>query len=190
MGAHDDGLLDTYQGERDPHVRALIDFSVALGRVICVADPREAADRDARMIPAARAAGLQSPGPSPKLGPGCYDATDSAGGELFVQARVERDGAHGLFDDVVGRGFLLCSSEGDPARALTPDQRDFFASLGGVTAHVSPEGPLRDLDGAYARWFATHGAAVALQRPDFAVFGTAPELAGAGALVDALRAAL
>jgi len=185
-----EALLDSYGSERAPHARATIEFSVALGRVICVADPHEAAERDARMIPAARATGLQTPGPMPKIGPGCYDAASAGGGELFVQGRVERGAQRGLFDDVVGGGFALVSTQGDPAQSLTSEQRAFFASLGGVTAHVSSDGALRDLDGAYANWFAAHGVAVALQRPDFAVFGTAQQLAGAGPLVDALRTRL
>ena len=104
-----------------------------------------------------------------------------------MQGRVERDGRSGLFDDVVGGGFALVSTHGDPAQHLTPAQRRFFASLGGVTAHVSRDGALRDVDGAYARWFDASGVAVALQRPDFTVFATEPELAGAGALVERLR---
>jgi len=189
-GVANDALLDSYGSERAPHARATIDLSVALGRVICTADPREAAERDARMVPTARATGVQTPAPSLKIGPGCYDAACPAGGALFVQGRVEQDGRCGLFDDVVGGGFALVSTHGDPARALTPGQRVFFASLGGVSAHVSRDGALRDADGAYARWFEANGAAVALQRPDFAVFGMAPQLAGAGALLEALRARL
>ncbi len=189
-GSASDTLLDSYETERAPHARATIDFSVALGRVICVADPREASERDARMIPAARASGLQTPGPLPLLGPGLYDETCPAGGALFAQGRVQR-GAHvGLFDDVVGGGFALVSTHGDPERALTREQRAFLATLGAVTAHVSLNGTLHDVDGAYTRWFDANRAAVALQRPDFAVFGTATELTGAGALVDALRARL
>ena len=189
-GVASDALLDSYASERAPHARATIDFSVALGRVICTADAREAAERDARMVPAARAAGVQPPPPSPRIGPGCYDAACVAGGALFVQGRVEQDGRRGLFDDVVGGGFALVSTHGDPAQALTAEQRAFFASLGGVTAHVSRNGALRDADGAYARWFEANGAAVALQRPDFVVFGTAPQLVGAGALLEALHARL
>jgi 2-polyprenyl-6-methoxyphenol hydroxylase-like FAD-dependent oxidoreductase len=189
-GSAGEALLDSYGSEREPHARAIIDFSVALGRVICVADPREAAERDARMVPVARAAGLQTPGPAPKLGPGCYDAACAAGGALFVQGRVQRGERIGLFDDVVGGGFALVSTQGDPAQALSPEQRAYFATLGGVSAHVSRDGALRDVDGAYQRWFEANAAAVALQRPDFAVFGTAAELGGAGALVDALRARL
>ncbi len=187
-GRASDALLDSYESERRTHARATIDFSVALGRVICVADPREAAERDARMIPAARASGLQTPGPAPKLGPGCYDETCPAGGALFVQGRVQRGAQVGLFDDVVGGGFALVSTQSDPKSALTSEQRAFLAALGAVTAHVSRDGALRDVDGAYQRWFDANGAAVALQRPDFAVFGTAAQLSGAGALVDLLRA--
>jgi 2-polyprenyl-6-methoxyphenol hydroxylase-like FAD-dependent oxidoreductase len=189
-GTASDALLDTYGSERETHARATIDFSVALGRVICVADPREAAERDALMVPAARASGLQTPGAAPKLGPGCYDSTCPAGGSLFVQARVQRGAQIGLFDDLVGGGFALVSTHGDPGSVLSPEQRVFWASLRGVSAHVSRDGALRDVDGAYQRWFDDNSAAVALQRPDFTVFGTAPDLGGAGALVDSLRARL
>jgi 3-(3-hydroxy-phenyl)propionate hydroxylase len=55
---------------------------------------------------------------------------------------------------------------------------------------VGADGPVRDLDGAYARWFAETGAAVALQRPDFYVFGAAPARDDGARLVADLRAAL
>jgi 2-polyprenyl-6-methoxyphenol hydroxylase-like FAD-dependent oxidoreductase len=189
-GVARDALLDSYESERAPHARQTIDFSVSLGRVICIADPREAAQRDAQMIPAARAAGLTTPMASPKIGPGCWDETGGAAGGLFVQGRVERAGQTGRFDDVVGSGFALVSPHGDPAAALTLGQRAWFANIGGACAHVSPNGALDDADGAYARWFAANGCAVALQRPDFAVFATAKEVAGAGELVAALRRSL
>lgn len=44
-----DELLDSYQVEREPHVRAIIEQSVANGRYICVLDVDEAKVRDARM---------------------------------------------------------------------------------------------------------------------------------------------
>jgi flavoprotein hydroxylase len=186
-GRAGEGLLDSYESERSPHVRSTIDLSVALGRVICVADPAEAAARDRRM--AAEAAERSAPVPAqlPPLGPGCFDATSSCRHELFVQDRVRRGGATGLFDDVVGPGFALVSAQGDPSAALDRDLAAFFASLGGVTAQVGAGGPVADLNGGYARWFAEHGAAVALQRPDFYVFGAAAGLEGARALVASLR---
>ena len=192
-GVASDALLDSYESERLPHAKQTIEFSVALGRVICTADPREAEERDGRMVPAARAAGLTAPAPSSKIGPGCWVEGDPAAGELFLQARVAGvalgDGAE-LFDDAVGSGFALVSPRGDPARVLSAEQRAWFASVGGVCAYVGGEAGLRDVDGTYARWFAARGCEVALQRPDFAVFATAKEIARAGALLDLLNTRL
>jgi 3-(3-hydroxy-phenyl)propionate hydroxylase len=170
-------------------VRALIELAVSLGRVICVPDPAEAAERDRRMIAEQRERKEAVAADLPALGPGCF-APSLAAGQLFVQDRVRRDGATGLFDDVVGRGFALVSPYADPARGLGPELAGFFDSIGGITAQVAPEGPVSDLAGSYARWFGEKGVAVALQRPDYAVFGTAETLEGAGGLVAALRAKL
>jgi hypothetical protein len=184
-----EALLDTYTSERLPHVRALIEFAVALGRVICVPDPAEAADRDRRMIAEQRERKESVAVELPVLGPGCFAPSPGAG-HLFVQDRVRRQGRAGLFDDVVGRGFALVSPRGDPARALGPELAGFFESIGGITAHVAPDGPVADLAGSYARWFGENSVAVALQRPDYAVFGTGGTLGGAAELVATLRAKL
>ena len=187
LGAHaSDALLDTYTSERLPHVRAIIDFSVALGKVICIADPEAAAARDRSMVPAASAAGLQTPAPLPPVGPGCFATGDPHAGRLFVQDRVRADGREGRFDDVVGGGFALVSPHGDPARHLDAATAERFAALGGRSAHVAAEAPIADLGGGYARWFASAGVGVALQRPDFYVFGTAARIEDSGALVGAL----
>jgi len=189
-GRAPDALLDSYQTERLTHVRALIDFSVALGRVICVADPEAAAARDAEMIPAARASGVSLPQPLPRLGPGVFLEGSPCAGQLFPQDLVRSGERVGLFDDVVGRGFALVSPICDPRSLLAPDLAAFFASLGGVSAHVGPGGPVVDVTGRYAKWFDAAGATVALQRPDFAVFGTAAGPDAANTLVRELRAGL
>jgi hypothetical protein len=96
----------------------------------------------------------------------------------------------GLYDDVVGRGFQLVSPVGDPGAHLAPELGAWFASVGGAAAHVARGGPVDDPTGAYARWFGPRGVSLALQRPDFAVFGTEESLDGANALVRELRRAL
>jgi 2-polyprenyl-6-methoxyphenol hydroxylase-like FAD-dependent oxidoreductase len=53
-----DAVLDTYASERIPQLRQVVDFSIALGKVICVADPEEAHARDTAMVAAARERGL------------------------------------------------------------------------------------------------------------------------------------
>jgi 3-(3-hydroxy-phenyl)propionate hydroxylase len=189
-GAANDGLLDTYVTERAPHVAAVIQLSVALGRIICVADPAEAAERDARMIGEAAQRSAPVDATLPPLGPGCFDDGALAAGQLFVQDVVRHRGVTGRFDDVVGRGFVLASPAGDPTAALDPELAAWFVSLGGIGAQVAPGAPVEDVNGGYVRWFARHGAAVALVRPDFAVFGAAPKLADGAALVQALRGRL
>ena len=185
-----DALLGTYASERIPQVRQAIESSIALGKVICVADPAAAAARDAAMIAAARATGLTPPLPAPVMGPGLRLDGDPLAGHLFPQGEVRRGNAIGRFDDVVGRGFTLLSPAADPASLLPPDLAAFFASLDGVSAHVAPGGPVHDVRGSYAKWFVDHGVGVVLQRPDFHVFGTAPAVDGTAALVGRLRSAL
>jgi flavoprotein hydroxylase len=186
-GLASEALLDSYMTERSPHVSAMIQLSVALGRVICVAEPAEAAARDQRMIAEARGQAAPIDPALPALGPGCFASGCPASGQLFVQDQVRHHGVSGLFDDVVGRGFALVSPAGDPSAELDAGSAGWFAALGGITAHVAPGAAVEDLNGGYARWFAKHGAAVALVRPDFAVFGTANGLDGASTLVRALR---
>ncbi|HJQ84390.1 MAG TPA: bifunctional 3-(3-hydroxy-phenyl)propionate/3-hydroxycinnamic acid hydroxylase, partial [Candidatus Binatia bacterium] len=75
-----DGLLDTYPTERIPQVRQVIEFSIELGKVICVADPAQAAARDAAMIATARETGPTPPLPTPAIGPGALRAGDAQAG--------------------------------------------------------------------------------------------------------------
>jgi flavoprotein hydroxylase len=49
---------------------------------------------------------------------------------------------------------------------------------------------VRDLDGVYEKWLAQAGVASVLQRPDFYLFGAAPEAGDTNALVSDLRQAL
>jgi len=104
-----------------------------------------------------------------------------------VSQRARGRSCEGLFDEVVGRGWVLLGGEADPKRALDREQRAFFASLGGVTAHLGEGSALADLDGTYRSYFDRAEACVALVRPDFHVFGTGKSAADARALVDALR---
>jgi 2-polyprenyl-6-methoxyphenol hydroxylase-like FAD-dependent oxidoreductase len=185
-----DTLLDTYPSERVPHVRALINLSMELGKVICVADRDAAAARDAMMIAATEAGQQAVPPPSIGLGPGMLLAGDRHAGRLFLQRTVRYAGRYGLFDDVVGRGWILLGRGDDPAAQLDGDAAAFFASLGGISASVGPDGTVSDPDGAYARWFDAAGASVVLQRPDFYVFGTASTPEGVNALVHQMHNAM
>lgn len=183
-----DRILDSYTSERIGNVQMYIGFSVELGKMICITDPQIAAMRDAQFFAALKDPSLAPPPPPPmRLGSGILHEGDPLAGLLFVQGQVAQNGSRELFDDVVGRGFVLLSNAGDPANVLSAESRAFFESIGGKTAHISADGSVVDLDGTYGQWFAQNQAAVVLARPDFYIFGAAPALDGAERLVADLR---
>lgn len=180
-------LLDAYEAERSDNVRAVIDFSMSLGRVICITDPVEAAERDALMAAGVRTDGPQTHPPLPGVTAGVVRAGDPSAGQLFVQGRVDRGDGPVLFDDRFGTGWRLVMMDGELVDGVPEEQLAWFAELGGAAVVVDATS---DVDGTYAEWFTGHGVAVALQRPDFYLFGTASDATGAARLLADLRTAL
>ncbi|MBW8486211.1 bifunctional 3-(3-hydroxy-phenyl)propionate/3-hydroxycinnamic acid hydroxylase MhpA [Actinomadura parmotrematis] len=188
-GRAGDALLDTYTAERREHVRHAITMSVDLGRVICQTDPAAARDRDAVMI-GIRERGLAAPPPTAvhPLAGGLL-ARDAAGrprgpaGGLTPQGRVRIGGREGLLDEVTGGpGFTLLTTE-PPDELLDPLHAAALVRLG--TRFVRLDAAA-DLDGVHLPYLAAAGAVAALVRPDFYLFGTAADRAGAAALVEEL----
>ena len=70
--------LDTYQSEREPHVRVFIETAVRLGNIIQTTDPEVAAARDRRFLETGKEEMVNL---SPPLGPGFHDGA----GALFPQ---------------------------------------------------------------------------------------------------------
>jgi len=200
-GRAPDTLLDSYGSERSPQVRTAIDFSVELGKIICVLDPDAAAVRDRDFAPIAEAGPMPLPDP-PAPGPGVWLPGDSHAGQLALQAPVGQDGSRARLDDVTGGGWVLLGhgadepdgSDGvsgpDPAGNLPAGLAHWWAALGGRCFRLTPDGPLQDSTGAYGRWFATLERDIVLIRPDSYLFGTAAGPGGAARLVDALHSAL
>lgn len=188
QGLADRSLLDSYGPERREHVRVIIDEAVAVGRVICETDPERAAQRDAQLR--AELADPTVEPPHPRLGePSLTVPSGGAEGRLSLQGRVEVDGRVGLYDDLVGSGWQLIGWEADPRDELTTDDLAWFTSIGGTVRAVGPDGPVRDIDGAYAQWFADHDCSLLLARPDFYVFGSGAP-ADTPRLLSALRSML
>ena len=159
-------LLDSYQRERDPHVRAVISAAVAAGRYICMLDPSEAAARDVAMRTAAQAAPHGTAADLiPAIEAGIVALGTPGSGERFIQPRI----AGQLLDDVTGDGWRLFA----PLPVDVPHD---------VTMIVTDE--LGD-GGAVADWLDARGVESVLVRPDHYVFGT-----GNGADLIAWRNAL
>jgi 2-polyprenyl-6-methoxyphenol hydroxylase-like FAD-dependent oxidoreductase len=174
-GHADDALLDTYETERLPSAQRSIDFSMELGKVICVPDPAEAALRDEAM--AAAVTGEVSEIPDlPGIDDGVTMPDSPHAGHLSGQCEV----GGMLFDDVHGVGWRLITTEPDPA-PFEPELARWFATIGGTTVVLGSD------DAAADEWWSTADVAWVLQRPDFQVYGTAADPGGAAALIDHLR---
>jgi len=125
--------------------------------------------------------------PFPGISEGVILAGSPQAGQLFLQADVERGGMRCRCDDAVGAGWRLVTN--GPV-SLDDDVAAWFRSVDGVVVSIGGPDGFEDVDGAYGRWFRTHGVVAVLQRPDFMVFGSATVPAETTALVGALRAAL
>ncbi|MCL9794456.1 bifunctional 3-(3-hydroxy-phenyl)propionate/3-hydroxycinnamic acid hydroxylase MhpA [Frankia sp. AgKG'84/4] len=194
-------LLDTYTAERREQVRASILASVQLGRVICMTDPAAAAERDATVLAGAAVRGTGRPEAPTPLATGLLRRNPATGdpaagaGIVMPQGRVGADGREGLFDDVVGRGFVLLTTDGP--LALGEERLAFLRELPAHVRRVVPGPPdaradaeIVDHAGVYIDFLARHDATAVLVRPDYQVFGVAAGPAATAGLVDDLRVQL
>ena len=149
----DPALLDSYQTEREPQVRSVIQLAITMGRVVCISDPQAAAMRDAGML-AQRDAGGSAPPPAPlKLGPGM---SLDGGGEYFPQPWA----GDVRMDDVLGEGPWLIMRDGLGDGALAPfaadltrwfDSRQADAVLVRPDRYVFGTGTVESLEKAWAQ---------------------------------------
>ncbi|XKK61424.1 bifunctional 3-(3-hydroxy-phenyl)propionate/3-hydroxycinnamic acid hydroxylase [Streptomyces sp. ARC32] len=198
-GAVDETLLDTYQAERDPHVRDWTVISLESGRIPCIIDPEEARKRDEMFR-----AGFRPPMPDfPQLAHGILHRAPDGGpagaaGQLGLQGRVRVGDRTDLFDRLLPTtGFTVVSITDDPRTALGPRRTAALEHLGcrfhtvRPAASVPDNGPgttrsdVVDVDGTYAEYFRSRGVEVVINRPDFYVFGGS-DMAGLAALADDL----
>ena len=181
-------LLDSYTAERKPHASAVIDASIYLGRIICIADPAEAAARDK----AFRNGTAEQPPPFPHLSAGLL-GRDATAGLLCPHGRVRWQGREGRWDEVVGTGFCIAVFDADPGARLSAGQRAALDALGIKVIGLSEEpgcDTTVDVDGKYAAFFRQHGIAGCIMRPDFYVFSGVSRAADLADAVAAFLAAL
>ncbi len=151
----DVALLDTYQSERSPHVRAIIETAVSMGAIIQTTDRAAAAARDE-----AFAGGAMPPPPRrPALGPGLHVGDGPQVGALAPQPHtVAADGTvTDRLDDQVGYRWALLGSlaTSDPADV------EAWTAMGAVVV------PTAGAMGEEIRaWLEANDATAALVRPD------------------------
>jgi 3-(3-hydroxy-phenyl)propionate hydroxylase/flavoprotein hydroxylase len=188
-GLADEQLLQSYTLERKPQIRAVIEASMAMGKVVCVSDPVKAAERDAAYL-----SGNVAPlPPFPGLTDGLLHEDGQLRGILGVHGSIEIGGKVSRYDDVIGRGFhLLVLGDEDPFAVLAPQQlafiRDYDLSIVRLAEKAdSAKGIYRDVSGKYLNFMAEAGLKVLVVRPDYYCYGGVAEVSALPELLNALR---
>lgn len=155
-------LLDTYETERSPHARFVIEAAIRIGRVVCELDTLRATERNRRLR--ARDSGIESElaFALPLLQPG--PLVVEGGGSLFIQPEFEGK----YLDDMVGQRFLVLSR----TRAALGASASWWESRMGAMILVLAERPNEYL----LQWLESQRAGVAVVRPDRYVMGTGKTL--------------
>lgn len=154
-----DALLDTYESERKPHVRALIELAVRLGNIIQTTDSALAAQRDAR-FQAGRPEIFELP--PQLLGSGAFDPTrPELAGRPFPQPQLQ-DGR--LLDELLERRSAVIGSRQALSTASAATAERWRRS--GAIVIDQPDPRLQD-------WLQAHDASAVILRPDRYIVGVA-----------------
>lgn len=199
-----DTLLDTYEVERKPHVRAVVASAKQFGLIIGELDPVAARRRDETLRAQLERGEAETIRQRyiPNLSAGVIDREDSGAvaGTLFVQPHVSGpDGIAGLLDDLLAFRFLIATTSTDAQAWLTPASREIWQQLGGERiviaradeAIASGDGALLQVvedDELFAGWAQHHGYKAFVVRPDRYVFGAANDADGLNRLIEAVGA--
>ncbi len=213
-GQAGEGLLDSYHVERHDHAKAMIDVSVAMGKIF---SPPNALLRLVRNLAFAAAARVPSWRdwiatmrwkPMPRMEQGALvPATSIRGvspvGTIFRQVPLEdAQGRPVQSDDAFGPGFALVSWGSDPANYFAADTARLLEGMGAKAFTIFPacqrqvvlarQGgsiPLFDPSGAAKALFDGAEHSVFLVRPDRIVGAAGTPIEAAG-MIEAMAEAL
>ncbi|WP_409330359.1 bifunctional 3-(3-hydroxy-phenyl)propionate/3-hydroxycinnamic acid hydroxylase [Trujillonella humicola] len=140
LAGEDDALLDTHEGERAPHARALVRLAVLVGALMTgggrgAAGVRRAVLAGVRSVPAVAAFATDSRTPPLRPGP-LVERSGRAGrrlaGTLLPRARIAVDGRTCAVDDVLGTGTATLSRARDGLVVHAAGRRTGIADTDGV----------------------------------------------------------
>ncbi|MDO4997877.1 MAG: bifunctional 3-(3-hydroxy-phenyl)propionate/3-hydroxycinnamic acid hydroxylase [Neisseria sp.] len=168
-GKASEKLLDSYQTERQPHAKAMIDLSVLAGKVLAPAQPWQGKLRDALAwlldyVPPLKRYFLEmrfKPMPRYREGVVWHKSTNkqamkhSLVGQILPQPPIRTAGGKRvLLDDVLGKRLAIVCWEIDPRSKLSPANLARWRALGACFVQVVPSNRLQALslaqDGATA----------------------------------------
>jgi 3-(3-hydroxy-phenyl)propionate hydroxylase len=178
-----DALLDTYEAERRPYARRVIQLAIAVGWLMTggttrTAPARRTALRLLTQLPGAEDRVLNATWPAFGDGPlSRRSRRRSAAGTLCAQPAVRSTTGSVRLDNLLGRGFAIVHRGPDRASVFDPATRAFFEAIGTTVVRVDE---VEDFDGALDALLDNCRADALLIRPDriIAAVADAPDLRG------------
>ena len=175
-GRADDRLLATYEAERRPYARRVVQMAIAVGWLMTGGGPhtsrlRRAALKFVTRLPGAEERALTAAWPAFRSGPLTADA-DRLAGRLCPQPRVATADGEVLMDEALGDGFAVITRAPHAAEAFDPPTRAFFTALDTKVLALHAD-PATDVDGALTALLDGAGADALLLRPDRVVAASA-----------------
>jgi 3-(3-hydroxy-phenyl)propionate hydroxylase len=193
-------ILDSYEIERRPNVRSVIETTKRLGELICERDPARAAVRDRRMLEEmATGAGRQiRQSLLPPLADGLlYRTADGnlslGAGEPAPQPWLRLAGVERRADEVTGSGFRLFLRHlrmRNAALQRCAERLGLPVFALAATGNLADDSVLHEVHGILAQWLDLRGATAVLVRPDHVVYGSAAGADAGHILAQALECAL
>jgi 3-(3-hydroxy-phenyl)propionate hydroxylase len=202
-----DALLDSYESERQPHVRTLVATAKEFGLIIGELDPAAARIRDETLRGQLERGEAETIRQRfvPNLTTGIIDRDPEArgAGSLFVQPKIRRSAAADaqdsevMLDDLLQPRFLIASATPEVQGWLTRESRALWRRIGGERIVIgSPQQTrppdllgdddiqyLAETDSLFATWMRQLDGVVVVVRPDRYVFGVARDAAQLNRLI-------
>jgi 2-polyprenyl-6-methoxyphenol hydroxylase-like FAD-dependent oxidoreductase len=188
-------LLEAYEIERKPHITSVIESSIYLGNIVCVADPEAAAKRDQAFLEGTHPppapfphllAGTLSKGLAPHAVEQATPARQQVG-QLTPHAQVGFAGEQARLDALTGSGFFLLFRSQAGLVAIPQYAFERLERLGVKALYLAEQagdGGIEDLSGKLRGYLDENAFSSMLVRPDFYLFGAA---ADADQLIDLIQ---
>jgi 3-(3-hydroxy-phenyl)propionate hydroxylase len=167
----DASILDSYQPERDPHVRAVITAAVNAGRYICILDQQQAAFRDADIREKVRRNELPTTAAEliPPIQSGIVATRTTKAGVRFIQPRLTIEGKEKLLDDIAPGQWKLFVKNGAILTSAQDTKQSYLTNVDLQIYNAEDLGCHNPI----TQWLADCQVQAVLVRPDFYVYGTA-----------------
>lgn len=197
-GDADDALLDSYEVERKPHVRAVVASAKEFGKIIGELDPVAAVERDARLRAELKSGKAETIRQKfiPDLAGGLIASGAKLAGGLFVQPHLRAaDGQVKRLDDLLRPEFAIFTATPPAMAGISAAARSGWRRIGGERVVIAGSGEGSSRDGVltvvetgrlFADWMRDNAIEAVIVRPDRYVFAGAENAPRLNMLIEQL----